>query len=379
MATGRLWGYGNRDSIPPQVPGRSEKDGALAHTFGLLTFVLAAATLAAAATGVWLSIRLANRLEVLDLPNERSSHSVPTPRMGGVPIVAAALVAFGCWIHWAAGDWSIHKWLSCSVLFAAAMAILGFCDDLYSLSAFFRFLVQFVFASILLWVASGLLPAIAVDGWTIPRVVWVIVGATWIVWMLNLYNFMDGIDGLAGGEAAVASCFFFLVFAYYGDVGWAVTNLFIAAASMGFLVHNWPPARVFMGDSGSAFLGAFYGMQSVVAALSTPVPFPVLVLPFANFILDATCTLFRRILGGEKWYQAHRSHVYQRMTDLGMTHGKVTSIELLVVVASCAAAAACIPAGPAVRIALVVSVTVGIACGGIWVRGKERAMKAGQE
>jgi len=127
-----------------------------------------------------------------------------------------------------------------------------------------------------------------------------------------------------------------------------------------------------MGDAGSAFLGAFYGMQSVVAALSTPVPFPVLVLPFANFILDTTFTLFRRLIRREKWYQAHRSHFYQRMTDLGMTHRKVTSIELLVGIASCVAAAACIPAGPAVRIALVVSVTAGIACGGLWVWSKER-------
>ena len=344
----------------------------MAHAFGLLTFGLAVAALAASAAGVWLSIRLANRLGVLDLPNERSSHGTPTPRMGGVPMVGAVLVAFGFWIYWAAGDWSIHEWLSCSVLFAAAMAILGLCDDLYSLSAIFRFLVQFVCASILLWAASGLLPALAIEGWTIPRVVWVTVGATWIVWMVNLYNFMDGIDGLAGGEAAVASSFFFLVFAQYGEAGWAVANLFIAAASMGFLVHNWPPARVFMGDSGSAFLGAFYGVQSVVAALSTPVPFPVLVLPFANFILDTTFTLFRRLIRREKWYQAHRSHIYQRMTDLGMTHGKVTSIELLVVVASCAAAAACIPSGPVMRIALVLSVATAIACGGLWVWGKER-------
>ena len=104
-----------------------------------------------------------------------------------------------------------------------------------------------------------------------------------------------------------------------------------------------------------------------------------LVLPFANFILDTTFTLFRRMLGWEKWYQAHRSHFYQRMTDLGMTHRKVTSIELLVVVASCAAAAACIPAGPAMRIALVVSVVAGIACGGLLVWSKERAVGASQE
>ena len=95
-------------------------------------------------------------------------------------------------------------------------------------------------------------------------------------------------------------------------------------------------------------------------------------MPFANFILDTTFTLFRRLIRREKWYQAHRSHYYQRMTNLGMTHKRVTSIELLVVLASCAAAAACIAVGPLGRIALMVSVTVGIACGGLWVWGKER-------
>ncbi len=109
-------------------------------------------------------------------------------------------------------------------------------------------------------------------GVPMPKWAWVVPAAFCVVWMLNLYNFMDGIDGLAGGEAAVASSFFFLVFAWYGHSGWAVANLVVAAASMGFLVHNWPPARIFMGDAGSAFLGVFYGMQSVVAALSTPVP-----------------------------------------------------------------------------------------------------------
>jgi len=106
--------------------------------------------------------------------------------------------------------------------------------------------------------------------------------------------------------------------------------------------------------------------------MTTPVPLPVLVLPFANFILDTTFTLFRRAFRGEKWYKAHRSHIYQRMTNLGMTHKKVTSIELLVAVVSCVAAAACIPAGPLVRIALMVSVTTGVVCGGLWVWRKER-------
>jgi UDP-N-acetylmuramyl pentapeptide phosphotransferase/UDP-N-acetylglucosamine-1-phosphate transferase len=294
-------------------------------------------------------------------------------------MVAAAALAFGGWLFLAGGEANFLEGLPYTFLFALAMFLLGFFDDLWNLSSLFRFLVQIVSALLLMVFLAPRLPDLPLGKWVLPGWAWVSLGAFWAVWMLNLYNFMDGIDGLAGGEAAVASSFFFLIFSYYGESGWAVANLVVAAASIGFLVYNWSPAKIFMGDGGSTFLGAFYGMQSVVAALSTPVPFSVLALPFANFILDTTYTLFRRLVRREKWYQAHRSHFYQRMTNLGMTHRKVTSIELIVVTVCCAAAAACVPAGPAVRIALVVSVAVGIACGGLWVRGKERAMEAGQE
>jgi UDP-N-acetylmuramyl pentapeptide phosphotransferase/UDP-N-acetylglucosamine-1-phosphate transferase len=348
------------------------------QAFGPITFGLVAFSLAASAVGVRYAIRVAQRVGLLDVPNERSSHSLPTPRMGGVPMVAAAALAFGGWLFLAAGEIGSLKGLPFTFLFALAMFVLGFYDDLRNLSPLVRFLVQFASASLALVFLTPHLPDIPLGKWVLPGWAWVIPGAFWAVWMLNLYNFMDGIDGLAGGEAAVASSFFFLVFAYYGESGWAIANLVIAAASMGFLVYNWPPARIFMGDGGSAFLGAFYGMQSVVAALSTSIPLPVLVLPFANFILDTTFTLLRRMFRGETWYQAHRSHFYQRMTGLGMTHKKVTSIELLVVIASCAVAAACIPAGPATRIALAVSVVAGIACGGLWVRGKERTPEPGR-
>ena len=170
----------------------------------------------------------------------------------------------------------------------------------------------------------------------------------------------------------------FGVFDGVGGPGWAGANLVVAAASLGFLIHNWPPARSFMGDAGSAFLGAFYGMQAVVGHLTTEVPFPVLVLPFANFILDTTCTLFRRMARREKWYQAHRSHFYQRMTNLGMTHKKVTSIELFVVAASCAAAAGCIGTDIYGRTALVAIVIIGLAGAGYWVVMKERTPKPGR-
>jgi Fuc2NAc and GlcNAc transferase len=252
------------------------------------------------------------------------------------------------------------------------MFLLGFYDDVRNLSPLFRFLVQFISALLLLVFLVPLHTDIHLWKWILPGWVFVLPGAVWSIWMLNLYNFMDGIDGLAGGEAAVVSSFFFFLFAYYDQSGWAVANLIIAAASMGFLVHNWPPARIFMGDAGSMFLGAFYGMQSVVAALSMPVPFPVLVLPFANFILDASFTLFRRALRGEKWYQAHRSHVYQRMTGLGMSHGKVTIIELVAVVVSCFAALACMREDLAGRMIVSAVVIAGLAGAGFFILRKER-------
>jgi Fuc2NAc and GlcNAc transferase len=293
--------------------------------------------------------------------------------MGGVPMVAAALLAFGCWAFLAAGEVFSLKGLPSSILFAFAMSVLGFWDDLSGLSPLVRFLFQFFAAFMFLWVWAGLFPKIPIGGIVLPQFLWILAGAFWTVWMLNLYNFMDGIDGLAGGEAALASLFFFLVFARYGESGWAVANLFIAASSMGFLVHNWPPARVFMGDAGSAFLGAFFGMQSVIAAIATPIPFFVLVLPFSNFILDTTFTLIRRIWRGEKWYQAHRSHYYQRMTNLGMSHQRVTILELLSVAASCVAASAYLHFGFQGRIAMVVVVLACFVSGGMWVTQKERS------
>jgi Fuc2NAc and GlcNAc transferase len=338
----------------------------MGQAFGPLTLGLTAVSLAISAAGVWISIRLAHRVGVMDVPNERSSHAMPTPRMGGVPMVAAAILPLGCWAWLAAGEMFHVRGLPHTILFALSMSVLGFWDDLRSLSPFFRFLMQIAVAILALWAAGGML----------PRVAWIVTGVFWIVWMLNLYNFMDGIDGLAGGEAAVSALFFFLIFAYYGESGWAMANLFVAAASMGFLVHNWPPARVFMGDTGSAFLGAFFGMQSVIATLTTPVPFLVLVLPFANFILDTTVTLIRRMLRGEKWYEAHRSHYYQRMTNLGLSHSKVTGVELILVVLSCGAAVWYLRSGLPGRVATVAFVMIGLVVGGIWISRKERALES---
>jgi Fuc2NAc and GlcNAc transferase len=295
--------------------------------------------------------------------------------MGGVPMAAAALLSFAAWAMLAASGALSAKTLTHTMIFALVMTILGFWDDLRSLSPLFRFLVQFVSAVLVFWRVSFLFPESLPGGLALPAAAWILGSSFWVVWMLNLYNFMDGIDGLAGGEAAVAGSFFFLVFAFQGETGWAAANLLVAAASIGFLVFNWPPARVFMGDAGSAFLGAFFGLQSVMAALTTPVPFPVLVIPFANFILDTTVTLIRRIWRGEKWYRPHRSHFYQRMTDLGMSHAKVTGCELISVFLSCMAASVYLDSDNFyVRLGIILGVPISFAIAGLWIRIREWSM-----
>lgn len=339
---------------------------------GAATVGLAMSTVAVSAGGVWAAIRISRRAGMMDIPNERSSHATPTPRTGGVPMTAAAVLAFACWSFLATGNLLFFNVVSYSVLFALGMSALGFLDDLSGLSPLLRFFVQMTGAVLFLFVGVGPMAGGSLAEGLAPAAIYIPACALWIVWMLNLYNFMDGIDGLAGGEAVVASSFFFLLFSRHGEPAWAAANLFVAAASMGFLVHNWPPARIFMGDAGSTFLGAFYGMQSVVAALTTPVPFLVLVLPFSNFILDTTATLVRRVRGREKWYEAHRSHYYQRLTNLGLSHGKVTALELLSVGVACLMAEGYLRLGPPGRYAVVAALLASAVPVGVWVSRRER-------
>ena len=343
----------------------------MVQAFSPITFGFATLSFAVSAAGVWITIRLAQKFGVMDVPNVRSSHSVPIPRMGGIAIVIAAMFSFTSWLFLTGGEVFLPSAIWTVLLFALMMSAMGLLDDLSGLTALFRFLVEIACSAGLIFLLAMRVPFFPMEGYSIPQSVWVPIGVFCVVWMLNLYNFMDGIDGLAGGEAAVAASFFFLVFAHFGESGWAVANLIVAAASMGFLVHNWPPAKVFMGDVGSDFLGAFFGMQAVAAALTTPVPFPVLLLPFANFILDTTYTLFRRMLCGEKWYRGHRSHFYQRMTNLGMSHARVTGLELVSVVLSCLAAALYLRSGMQGRILAVSAVLIGLIATGVWVYRKE--------
>lgn len=266
---------------------------------GVMSFVL---------TGLLRRYALARSL--MDIPNERSSHTMPTPRGGGVAIVLTFLTSLILlelfdahlnglfWALFGAGAW---------------VMLIGFIDDHRHIPARWRLLLHFVGAGwALIWLSG--LPPLPVFGVTLD-LGWLghIIAAVYLVWLLNLYNFMDGIDGIAGIEA-VTVCLGGVVLYLLSPVGdfiWMLPMLLLAAAVVGFLFWNFPKAKIFMGDAGSGFVGIVLGILSIQAAWIMPELFWAWVILLGAFVVDATATLIRRVLRGEKFYEAHRSHAYQ--------------------------------------------------------------------
>lgn len=282
---------------------------------------LLAAT-AAFSMGLVLLVRTtARRLAILDHPNVRSSHDVPKPRLGGIGITAAFLAAAGVLVAVGVAPRSALVVLAAT----GAIATLGLVDDLRSLPVRWRFSLQLAAAVAVVVVRWADLPAAAgVVGGLLPA--WILgpLFVLWIVWLTNLYNFMDGIDGLAGGQAVFAGAGVALAAFAMGSHGTAWIALALGAASIGFLRFNFPPSTIFMGDVGSTALGFFFGCLPLMGERS-PVTAGTVALALSLFVLDATTTLLRRLARGERWYTAHRSHLYQRPVALGWKHRTITS------------------------------------------------------
>jgi len=282
----------------------------------LLFAAVTAATGLLACLGTRALIPLLRRAAVLDHPNERSLHSAPTPRGGGIALVAAILLAWLALI--AAG--AVAPRLSVVLFGAALLAAISWIDDVRGMSPAPRLLAQLVAVGLGM---TALMPAGPVfQGWLMPGLDAVAAGLLWL-WFVNLFNFMDGIDGLAGSEATVIALGLVL-FAGFGvgsDPGLAALAATAAAAAFGFLVWNWAPARIFLGDVGSVPLGYLLGFLLLGVAASGHWKV-ALILPL-YFLADATLTLARRLARGERVWRAHREHFYQRAVQRGLGHSAV--------------------------------------------------------
>ena len=267
---------------------------------------------------------------IIDTPNLRSSHIAPTPRGGGVAIVASFLI--GIAVFYFQGHLTIFT-ATGLIISGGLTALVGFWDDHGHIAARWRLIAHFSSAAFLLFCLGGI-PPLTIFGFLIDLgIVGNVFGLLFLVWMLNLYNFMDGIDGLASSQAITACLGTISIYIISGDsVGldnYLVLWLLVCAV-LGFLLWNFPPAKIFMGDAGSGFLGLIIGSLVISAGwLETKFFFCWLIL-LGLFIVDATWTLIRRILGGFKVYEAHRSHGYQIATRKFKKHLPVTLFAVVI-------------------------------------------------
>ena len=269
----------------------------------------------------WAIRRYALATQLLDHPNERSSHATPTPRGGGLAIVAALLSL-------TVALWADHR-ISLPLMAAfvgsgALVAALGFADDRWQVPARWRFSGHALAAAWALhWMAP--IPPVTVFGTAFALgAVGIVVAGCYIVWSINLFNFMDGIDGIASIEAITVTLGGALVWWLAGaSASWTLA-LLSACCVAGFLGWNYPPARIFMGDSGSGFLGLVVGLLSLWCGAEAPQLFWSWFILFGCFMVDATTTLVRRVRRGEKFHEAHRSHAYQYASRIHGSHKRVS-------------------------------------------------------
>jgi len=291
----------------------------LYHTLAM--FVLAA-LMSAALTGAVLAIL--RKRAILDLPNERSSHTVPTPRGGGWGVMLA-LLPFWVWAIWRAGHFRQPAELA---LLASAILLMAvsWIDDRRGLGPAIRFAAQIVTVGAVM----VLLPAdLSLSAGLLPLPLDRLVAAFIWLWFVNLFNFMDGIDGIAGGTAAAMGFGLMLVWLRHGpDQLEAFRGAMFIAVAVGFLMWNWHPAKIFMGDVGSVPLGYLLGFCLIRLAMDGGQIAALIIAMY--YLADATITLLKRARRGERIWQAHREHYYQRSTQLGRSHARTAKTAIMV-------------------------------------------------
>lgn len=283
-------------------------------------FAVVCALASAAAVTAWL-LHFRVLRSMLDIPNHRSLHSIPTPRSGGLAILVGILVGVTIYRPTVDELQVLVIGLALAVIVAVSML-----DDMYGTSILLRLSAHFLGAVILL--VGGFISYLSLAGIdSVPDILRWLGALSFLVWMTNMYNFMDGMDGFAGGMAVIG-------FGALGYLAWMsnssplmILSFIVAASATGFLFFNLPPARIFMGDTGSSVLGFVAGAFILWAHYLDVFPVWIGLLVFSPFIVDATLTLIRRLLSGERIWTPHKTHYYQRLVQLGWGHRKTALLE----------------------------------------------------
>lgn len=284
--------------------------------------MLAVICISAFALSIFITHFLLRRFErfgLIDIPNERSAHFNPTPRGGGLSFIFSFIIgACSLFISGLVG----HEWLLPVLAAGPMIAIVGVMDDRRSMSATSRLFTHFSAALLVyLLVTKGFEVNLSVSfvpaGWPILTFVFCLL---FVAWMVNLYNFMDGIDGMAATNAVICALSLAGLAFWQGHSELTSIYLLLAASVLGFLIFNWSPAKIFMGDSGSTFLGFAFATLALTGKGLTNVPFVANVIVLGCFIVDATYTLLVRGVRGKRIHQAHQDHAFQHAVQIGWSH-----------------------------------------------------------
>jgi len=293
----------------------------------LITTIMTSFLVAIAMT--WVVRIYAVRAGLIDKPTDRTSHSGAVPRGGGfaivlvIGIVSLALLGSG-------GDDLIRSRAAAVLLVTISLfALIGWLDDRRLVSTPIKFTLLLIASAIVVW-SGGAIQNAEIAGISIGLGVFApFITGIWIFGLANSYNFMEGIDGLAAGQAAIGACVFGIWFTLYGASDIALFCYALMASSLGFLVWNWEPARIFMGDVGSLSLGGVFSVLAVIAYNLYDLPIGAVLLLFGVFITDTLVTFLRRAAAGKPVWNAHREHYYQRSVQTGYNHAQVTAALIL--------------------------------------------------
>lgn len=267
----------------------------------------------------WITKRFTLKNRILDIPNERSSHSEPTPRGGGLAIVITWYI--GITMLFLRG--TVDNNLYFALMSGIVLAVFSIIDDVIDLKPSIRIIAQTITVLLAFYFLNGIQPVLLFDKILIPSIILYPVVIVGMVWFINLYNFLDGIDGYASVEAIGVA------FAFYLFTGQTITFILVASV-IGFLIWNWPKAKIFMGDVGSTQLGFIIVVLGIYFHNEKSLSIVSWLILTAPFSFDATLTLIRRWRNKEKLSQAHRKHIYQRLVQSGFSHLKVDVLLTLV-------------------------------------------------